>query len=100
MEFVYQHLTTIAWVVALLLLAMSYKWVLWLFDVIIVPDDSIGVVTKKFVLLGTSTAVRDRHHLRVCEPFGFARPRLLRAAECERENQPDRRERHGRERDR
>jgi uncharacterized membrane protein YqiK len=53
MDFVYQHLNVIAWVVVLLLLVMSYKWVLWLFGVIIVPDDSIGVVTKKFVLLGS-----------------------------------------------
>jgi uncharacterized membrane protein YqiK len=52
MEFVMQHLNIIAWAVVLLLLALSYKWVLWLFGVIIVPDDSIGVVTKKFVLLG------------------------------------------------
>jgi hypothetical protein len=51
MEFVMQHLNIIAWGVVLLLLALSYKWVLWLFGVIIVPDDSIGVVTKKFVLL-------------------------------------------------
>ena len=31
---------------------MCYRWVLALCGVIIIPDDSIGVVTKRFVLFG------------------------------------------------
>ena len=39
-------------VAAVILAVLSYRRVLWLFGVIIVPDDSIGIVTKKFVIFG------------------------------------------------
>lgn len=35
-----------------IVLVLGYRWVLKLCGVIIVPDDSVGVVTKKFVLFG------------------------------------------------
>jgi uncharacterized membrane protein YqiK len=35
-----------------ILVVIGYRWVLWLFGVIIVPDDSAGVVTKKLVIFG------------------------------------------------
>ncbi len=46
---------------ALLLLALVIFWksLLWLFGVIIVPDDSLGTVTKKFVLLGSKRNLPD-----------------------------------------
>ena len=59
MDFVMQHQAVILGIVALLFLAVSYRWVLWLFGVIIVPDDSVGVVTKKFVLFGTHRNLPD-----------------------------------------
>jgi uncharacterized membrane protein YqiK len=37
-----------------LLVLVCYRWILWLWGVIIVPDDSLGVVTKKFVLFGAN----------------------------------------------
>jgi uncharacterized membrane protein YqiK len=41
-------------VFAVLFLALSYRWVLRLLGVIMVPDDSVGVMTKKFVLFGAN----------------------------------------------
>jgi len=35
-----------------LVLVLGYKYLLALCGVIIIPDDSVGVVTKKFVLFG------------------------------------------------
>jgi uncharacterized membrane protein YqiK len=43
----------VAWTLAIALLLLSYRWILALCGVIIVPDDSVGVVTKKFVLVGS-----------------------------------------------
>jgi len=47
------NLWTVLGVVALLLLVFSWKLVARLFGIIIIPDDSIGLVTKKFVLFGS-----------------------------------------------
>src|SRR5271155_2726020 len=52
MEYVLSHWHIIVGVLAVLFLTLSYRWVLRLLGVIMVPDDSVGVVTKKFVLLG------------------------------------------------
>ncbi|MGZ6398911.1 MAG: SPFH domain-containing protein [Bdellovibrio sp.] len=43
----------------MILLAAGFKWILWLFGVIFIPDDSIGVVTKRFVLLGSQRNLPD-----------------------------------------
>lgn len=59
MDLLIAHWTTVAWIVGAILLIASYKGVLWLFGVIIVPDDSIGVVTKKFVLFGSARSLPD-----------------------------------------
>ncbi|MGZ3771956.1 MAG: hypothetical protein ACXVCP_20050, partial [Bdellovibrio sp.] len=45
--------------IVLILLAAGFKWILWLFGVIFIPDDSIGVVTKRFVLLGSQRNLPD-----------------------------------------
>jgi uncharacterized membrane protein YqiK len=42
-----------------LVLALGYRWVLWLFGVIIVPDDSVGIVTKNFVIFGKNRRLPD-----------------------------------------
>jgi uncharacterized membrane protein YqiK len=49
----------IAGIVGGLILLLSYKFILWLCGVIIVPDDSVGVVTKKFVLFGKHKSLPD-----------------------------------------
>ncbi len=42
------------WVVVLLLMLIGWKQILWFFGVIIIPDNMIGLVTKKFVLWGAN----------------------------------------------
>ncbi|MDP5240652.1 SPFH domain-containing protein [Uliginosibacterium sp. 31-16] len=59
MEFVLAHLNAVITAAIILIVLVGYKWVLWLFGVIIVPDDSVGIVTKKFVLFGTNKSLPD-----------------------------------------
>ncbi|MFO1467525.1 MAG: SPFH domain-containing protein [Steroidobacteraceae bacterium] len=59
MEFLIDHWRVIAISVLLAVLLIGYRFVLWLFGVIVVPDDSIGVVTKKFVLFGKNQRLPD-----------------------------------------
>jgi uncharacterized membrane protein YqiK len=40
-------------------LVACHRVVLWLFGVIIVPDDSVGIVTKKFVIFGANRSLPD-----------------------------------------
>ncbi len=51
------------WIAGILLvvvlLASGFRWLLWLFGVIIIPDDSLGIVTKKFVLFGSQKTLPD-----------------------------------------
>ena len=44
---------------ALLFAVFFWKTVLWFFGIIIVPDDSIGTVTKKFVIFGANSNLPD-----------------------------------------
>src|ERR1700727_2454712 len=55
MDYVSQHWRLIAVVAGAIVLLVCYRWVLALCGVIIVPDDSVGVMTKKFVLLGKNS---------------------------------------------
>jgi uncharacterized membrane protein YqiK len=59
MDILFRNLETIAWILGILLLLLSYRWILWLIGVIIVPDDSIGIVTKRFVLFGAHRKLAD-----------------------------------------
>jgi len=59
MEFALEHLNAVIITAAILIVLLCYKWVLWLFGVIIVPDDSVGIVTKKFVLFGANKSLPD-----------------------------------------
>ncbi|MEZ0485514.1 SPFH domain-containing protein [Fibrella aquatica] len=53
-------LTGWAWVPILLVAIVLYKFVLrFLFGMVIVPEDRIGLVTKKFVLVGTDRELPD-----------------------------------------
>lgn len=47
------------WVALLIVLAFSYKLVLRVFGVIIIPEDSIGLVNKKWVLFGSHKSLPD-----------------------------------------
>jgi uncharacterized membrane protein YqiK len=52
MDLIRDNIGLVLLAIVVVILLLAYRRVLWLFGVIIVPDDSIGVVTKKFVLLG------------------------------------------------
>jgi uncharacterized membrane protein YqiK len=45
--------------VGLLLLVLAYRQILWLCGVIVIPNDSIGVVTKKFAVFGPHRNLPD-----------------------------------------
>jgi uncharacterized membrane protein YqiK len=45
--------------ISLILLALAHRQILWFFGVILVPDDSVGVVTKKFALFGKHRGLPD-----------------------------------------
>ncbi len=42
------------WVIIPIILLISYKLIFRLFGIIIIPEDKIGLVTKKFVLFGAN----------------------------------------------
>jgi uncharacterized membrane protein YqiK len=46
-------------VIGIILLALAYRPILWLCGIILVPNDSVGVVTKKFALFGTHRDLPD-----------------------------------------
>jgi uncharacterized membrane protein YqiK len=47
------------WVIAILVVLLVYKLIFRLFGAVIIPQDSIGVVNKKFVLLGKNRTLPD-----------------------------------------
>ena len=49
-----EHSWIVVAIVAVLIFAMSWRLVIRLFGIVIVADDSIGLVTKKFVLFGSN----------------------------------------------
>ncbi len=52
----------LAWVIPIVLvvgLCLAWKLILRLFGVVIIPDDSIGIVNKKFVLFGQNKTLAD-----------------------------------------
>jgi len=59
MQFVLQHIGIISGALLFVFAALFWRFFLWLFGVIIVPDDSIGTVTKKFVLFGSHRNLPD-----------------------------------------
>jgi len=60
----------VAIAVAIVLL-VCYRFVLWLCGVIIVPDDSVGMVTKKFVLFGSHRSLPDGRIVALNGEAGF-----------------------------
>ena len=55
MDYVLNHWQTVAIVIAVLILLACYRWVLGLCGVVLIPDDSVGVMTKKFVIFGKNS---------------------------------------------
>ncbi len=71
MDLIFANLRLVWVALAILILLVSYRWILWLFGVIIVPDDSIGIVTKKFTLFGSNRRLADGHILALRGEAGF-----------------------------
>ena len=59
MDFITSHLGLLIGGVAVLLALVLHRLVLRLFGMVSIPEDAIGVVTKKFVLFGTNKALPD-----------------------------------------
>jgi hypothetical protein len=47
------------WIVIIPLAFIAYKWVFRLFGIVILPQDSVGVINKKFVLFGPHRSLPD-----------------------------------------
>ena len=59
MELLINNLGLLGVIVGLIIVAVFWRAALWLFGVIIVSDDSLGSVTKKFVIFGANTKLPD-----------------------------------------
>lgn len=70
-ELLVNHLGAVVSVFGILLALLAYRQLLWLFGVIIVPDDSIGIVTKKFVLFGSHRNLPDGRIIALQGEAGF-----------------------------
>jgi uncharacterized membrane protein YqiK len=71
MEYILAHWQWFAVALAVVVLLLLYRQVLRLFGVIMVPDDGIGVVTKKFVLLGKHRRLPDGRIIALNGEAGF-----------------------------
>jgi uncharacterized membrane protein YqiK len=47
------------WLIAFMVILVGYKLVLRIFGVVIIPEDSIGIVNKKFVIFGKNRTLPD-----------------------------------------
>jgi uncharacterized membrane protein YqiK len=66
-----QDLLKFWWVLIPVVMLLFYKLFFRLFGVVIVPEDKIGLVTKKFVLLGDKKALPDGRIIAVDGEAGF-----------------------------
>src|ERR1035437_6136272 len=58
MDFILEHLTYL-WLLIPILMIVFYSSVFKLFGIVIIPEDQIGLVTKKFVLFGDKMSLPD-----------------------------------------
>ena len=54
-----QLLANYWWLIVLPIALVGYRWIFRLFGVVIIPQDSIGVINKKFVLFGAHRSLPD-----------------------------------------
>ena len=71
MDYIFDHWHVFGAILALILVALLWRWVLRLFGVIMIPDDGIGVVTKKFVLFGRHRRLPDGRIVALNGEAGF-----------------------------
>ena len=70
LDYINHHRILVALIVVALM-AICYRALLWFFGVVIVPDNSIGVVTKKFALVGTNRSLPDGRIIALKGEAGF-----------------------------
>ena len=58
LDYINHHWKLVA-IVIVVLMVIFYRAILWLFGVVIVPDNSVGIVTKKFALFGSNRRLPD-----------------------------------------
>ena len=54
-----QGLLAYWWILPIIFMIVGFKLILRLFGVVMIPEDSIGIVNKKFVLLGEHKTLPD-----------------------------------------
>ncbi|MFS2032448.1 SPFH domain-containing protein [Polaromonas sp. CT11-55] len=59
MDYLLNNIGLFGGVLAAIFIIIFWRAVLWLFGVILIPDDSLGTVTKKFVLFGANSKLPD-----------------------------------------
>lgn len=70
------NITHYWWVLAILLCIVFYRTVFQLLGIVIIPEDKIGLVTKKFVLFGEHKALPDGRIIATKGEAGFQAPTL------------------------
>jgi uncharacterized membrane protein YqiK len=70
LNFVSQHRVLVS-IAVLIILALCYRAILWLFGVVIVPDNRIGIVTKKFALFGAHRRLPDGRIIALSGEAGY-----------------------------
>jgi uncharacterized membrane protein YqiK len=71
MDVLFNHWRLWVVIAAAIVVLICYRFVLWLCGVIIVPDDSVGTVTKKFVLFGKNRSLPDGRIVALQGEAGF-----------------------------
>ena len=59
MDYIIEHVGLVGSIATVIIVLFFWRAILWVFGVIIVPDDSLGTVTKKFVLFGSNRNLPD-----------------------------------------
>jgi uncharacterized membrane protein YqiK len=70
LDYITHHWKLVAFAI-LILMVIFYRAILWLFGVVIVPDNSIGIVTKKFALFGAHRQLPDGRIIALHGEAGF-----------------------------
>ena len=47
------------WVVPIILALILFKWTIRLFGVVLIPEDKVGIITKKWKIFGTNKSLKD-----------------------------------------
>ncbi len=71
MDVILNHRYLIVTLIGVAALLAAYRLILWLMGVVIIPDDSVGVVTKKFVLVGKNRRLPDGRIVALNGEAGF-----------------------------